>query len=361
MKKIAVLSIVGCCLSAAYFLVLWHNKKVSVQVFYDANIEQLPIQRLKNLRYEDTQEKNKLFAHFTSINSFDIKNICPKLNSIPQPNIVLWFTNHKGTIPYAGLEWYKKNVFDTCSQDATFWLTDLSAWKFFSLQQQELNACSGFLQVMEDIHNKRDMSIEQCALTNIRSPLFAQAQAFGDRYKALVAQQFFIWLSTFAEPISIMHPSPLSLIRNDLRTNAAHFTLREIGYTVPLLNYYSCEHKKNLLDLDQTQIFSLLQYLEAIYYTLIIIDNDIAQEKQNSTIVFLLPNKEFTYYLVENEKHFFQTFTENLLWFLKKKNREHIKVTLCFYPFSYGNSFYDQPYEEGGPVIKTDYELKNFL
>jgi len=143
-----------------------------------------------------------------------------------------------------------------------------------------------------------------------------------------------------------------NLVRTDLRAGAARFSLRELGYCPYFLDYRLIDDNKNLLDIDNTQIFPLLQYLEGIYYALQVIERCAEQGKTECNVLFLLANKEFSYYLVSGETSFFDTFRKNLSWFVGQSAcKTDMKVTIYFYPFGYGQDFYDQPYDETGPVL----------
>ena len=129
-------------------------------------------------------------------------------------------------------------------------------------------------------------------------------------------------------------------VRKDLRKGAARFTLKNIGFCPYFLD-------QTVLECDHTQVFPLLQYLEGLYYASCIVDGCIKSHAQTCDIVFLLPNKEFAYYVDAKESSLFATFSKNLPWLLRRMLPEaaRVHVRLFFCPFAYGTDFYDQPYE----------------
>ena len=71
-------------------------------------------------------------------------------------------------------------------------------------------------------------------------------------------------------------------------------------------------------------------------------------------VVFLLPNKEFTYYTFEYEVPIFRNFNEGLKRVLALKNGgQPVTATVLFQPFAYGNHFYDTPYNAKGERVKS--------
>lgn len=354
--------VLSLCLGAG-LCILIRKKTREIAVSYDINITKIPVQTLKNLRYYTPTEKKQLFETFSAITSFSVENCCLRIKSIPNPDVILWFTNHYGDISYAGLEWYKKHIFTCTPLNTTFWLTDLAAWRWLSLSQQELCVFNDFTEFTQKQEARKGLELSNCSLIHDASLVLLSTIEQCNRYKVLKSYDFFRWLLDLPGSIHSLNPFIVDdIVRKDIRPNAAHFNLKEIGYTPVFLNYCLPNLKKNLLDLDQTQIFPLLQYLEALYYALTIINTRLEEGKSECQIIFLLPNKEFTYYLVSNEKKPFDTFAKHLEQLLRnQKMKNNIKITLHIYPFRYGSDFYDQPYEQPAPFIKTTDEIYKLL
>ena len=167
---------------------------------------------------------------------------------------------------------------------------------------------------------------------SVGSDSFLKERSFNKQYRGLTANNFFTWLKNLPLSIKEMQGSlHETLVRKDIRAQSARFTLRNLGYCPDFLAY------NGLLDLDHTQIFPLLQYLEGIYYAYCIVEDCATRGDNACNIVFLLPNKEFTYYVTPEEHHYFETFRNNLTVILNRMqpNLGAMQVTLFFQPFAY--------------------------
>lgn len=322
------------------------NTKNIITISYDAGITKLPIDQLKNLRYLTAQEKDQLFATLNFTQRFSIEKAVKLIQTLNQPYILLWFADHEGNLSAQGTQWYQENIFSACP-NAQFALVDLAAWKYFSLSQERLEISEKDLTNTATIRSSLNAESTICKTSNLSSP-----------FQVFYSRDFFAWLNQLSAKVDILMPSTFeTLVRADLRKGAVRFSLREIGYTPSFLDAWCPKLQCNLLDADQTQIFPLLQYLEGTYYTLNLIEKAITEDRQECSLVFLLPNKEFTYYLLENEHSYFQTFASDLMRIAQIENRHLIPTKLYFIPFGFGTSFYDQPFEYGNETIKTKKEL----
>ncbi|CAN5172072.1 hypothetical protein BH09DEP1_BH09DEP1_0410 [soil metagenome] len=319
--------------------------KKTISIRSDADINTLPLAQLKNLRYLSAQEKERLFEKLELIKRFSPEKACNTIQTVNEPYVILWFADHTGNLSAQGAQWYQENVFSACT-NSQFALVDLAAWKYFSLP------LSGFEK--ENSADILQSLLSKCDLCNTLSSF--------NNYRMLYSSDFFGWLNRLNAKIDavIPHSSEL-LVRSDFRKDAMRFSLREIGYTPSFLNVWCAKLQCNLLDADQTQIFQLLQYLEGIYYALCVIDNALQENKQECTVIFLLANKEFTYYVIENESSYFQTFANDLNAIAQQEQRPLIPANIYFLPFGFGTSFYDQPFEYGTATIKTQKQLLEIL
>lgn len=339
-----------------YSIYQW-SQSITVQVIYDDTIDGLPISVLKNLRNLNNDERKRLFIDVGFAKRFDIAPICTQIKKIQNPNILLWFTNHFGYVSQQGLNWYRTNIFEplACTH-AMFWLVDLAAWRFLSLKADKLLVCQDFIDFCEEKKRGVSLGFQECPLIRDRSIVLEQlAKSKSKRFNILHANDFFMWMHQLLYSCAMVDKTiPDQLIKEGLRPGSAQFSLREIGYYPCFLDYSVKKMGKNILDCDNTQVFAFLQYIEGIYYTLKIIDHCITKGEKECNIVFLLPNKEFTYYLVPGELLFFDTFRRHIEWFANQHMlRKNLKITIYFYPFAYGNTFYEQPYTQMGPVIDT--------
>lgn len=331
------------------------KKKLDIEVAYDNAISTLPITTLKNLRYLTDEEKNELFQLFSR--QFPVNAVKKKIgDSICNPQIVLWFTDHFGQISRKNILWYKENILEQLGLfQNTFWLIDLTAWRFLSVKEADLLKCSDFQLFLKKQEQDSLSNIVECPLiTDIAAVLDIPVDI--SSYAILRSKDFFIWLSKLPFTIDTIDPLIADLlIRKDLRSGAARFSLRQLGYKPQFLDTWSEKLQQNLLDIDNTQLFPLLQYLEGIYYALKIVERFMQTNNDECNIVFLLPNKEFTYYMIPGEMKLFETFKRNISSFILKQNSLQLvpKIKIYFYPFNYGKGFYDQPFEELGESISN--------
>lgn len=351
--------IFACALAVVVLLFILfqhYGRKKEVTVTFDTNILELPLEKIKNLRIHTTAEKEKLFAEFAP--PFPIEAAVKKIRTCSEPQVIIWFADHYGQVKRNGLLWYKQHVFDQLGRTgATFWLADLSAWRFLSLKEEALLQCPDYLLFREsrnrgEVSNNSLTTAEAASLQYMESP---------SPFSLLRSKDFFSWLNQLPFKIDSFDKTIADLlVRKDLRSGAARFSLAELGYTPSFLNYQSPTIGENLLEADHTQIFPLLQYLEGIYYVLKIVEQRTNKGHDECTIVFLLPNKEFTYYMVPREKKPFETFEKNIreMLFRQDSFKKMRKVMVCFYPFSYGQDFYDAPFEEKGPTTSSSEFLK---
>ncbi len=274
--KLGILLLFFISITLSSFIVIkeYQAKKNPVSVFYEKNIDILPIGRLKNLRYLNEVEKKALYEKLNISDIFSIDTITASLKTISEPHIILWLTDHFGQVPAKGLEWYCKNVFSQfANRPATFWLIDLAAWRYLAIKEEQLP-------------KEKSFESQECPLFLDKSDLFTQALESVNKIKFLRASDFFCWLSTCDLQLSL----PSQLIRDDLRSGAGRFSLRQLGFNSPLLTCYA-KNGRPYTDIDNTQIFPLLQYLEALYYALTIIKEN--ENKKSCNIVFLLPIATF--------------------------------------------------------------------
>ncbi len=358
MKKILIFSLISICIG--YGLYLYSNRNyVIVTVDYDNNINKLPISMLKNLRYLSKEEKKKLFTRIRVNGYFSIDIALKKLSdlTLKNMNIILWFTNHQGDVMYKGANWYKKNIFDAVN-NASIWLADLTAWRFFSAKEVDLLACEDFINWKNKLNDTNNVS--SYSFINSYCKIVSDDTVVDPKFNILRSANFFWWLSKLEGSIQSFGEDFFAMFgRKDVRKGAAHFSLKQVGYYAKFLDYKPDVFSKNLLEIDQTQLFPILQYLEGLYYACNIVEH--CKNNLDCTIVFLLPNKEFTYYMHDKEAYF-QTFKSHLELMVNALHGKEViqRVNIYFQPFAYGQDFYDQPYDESGKKCTIE-ELQTLL
>ncbi len=352
MYKFLLMFITLITLAIGTFLLTQKASSFEVTIHYDQAIKKMPLTLLKSLRQYTLEERKALYKTLGFQHELSSKKVVEVLKTKKNPHIVLWFTDHFGNLSSSGTRWYQDTIFTQLLPfQATFWLTDLTAWRYFSTKDQKLRACPDYKKVIQESSIKVLKKDECPLLSDVSTTLLSLP--LSTSYQILQANKFFSWLYTcnFGK---VTKKASSQLIRTEPRDLYARFSLRTIGYTPSCLDYCPLTQSKNLLDFDHTQIFPFLQYLEAIYYIYEIACYAVKQKQKECTIVFLLPNKEFTYYLVPKEKEFFQTFKENLKELLTPFfARTGLKPCIYFQPFAYGEDFYDMPFKESANTVNT--------
>jgi hypothetical protein len=329
---------------------------VTVNVAYDPAISSMPIEDLRNVRLKENQEQEHLLKLIQTM--FSVERACEAIGQLSSahsiPHIVLWFTNYFGSVMAGTVSWYNNNILSQIP-NSLFWLTDLKAWCFLTNNKSELKKI--YKDIVAKIENNERLSAQECPLIiQSSSVLTPTINDIKPRYNALVSKEFFIWLSQLQGfTIGDLGDVANKLCKSYIRSDRLHFSLASIGYFCPFLDYRLEKLENNtLLDVDFAYIFRILQYLEGIYYVYTIVQKSLAANPDltDISIVFLLPNKEFVYYLVEEEETLFQTFQENTAMLLSKYIPRDIAVNLYFQPFGYGDSFSDVPYKAPGTSYK---------
>ncbi len=337
-------------------LFFWKNyRNSSVETFYDTAIPTMAITTCTG------QLTAAMFEEFQR--NFTIKKAVEKIkNSCKDPQILLWFTNHYGKVPQKGALWYKTNIFEKLgSQGTTFWLADIAAWRFLCTSEEELKKSADFSVILKNSKNNENLLTERsCPLVTDRSDAL-QESAILAPFAVVRSRDFYRWLNALPFTIGAFDANLADrIVRTYMRLESPRFSLKNIGYSPLFLQVPSSKLGKTLIEADHSQLFPLLQYLEGVYYTLRIVERCVSKGKRECTIVFLLPNKEFKYYMIAGEKKPFDTFRKNVEWFLQKQSVHNVAVKIYFYPFSYGNGFYNQPCEELEPYL-TSPELIPYL
>jgi len=353
--KITILVFV-CALIGLAFLLRQRSKSIEVEIFYDPALALMPIATLKNSRRLSEKEREELFVEFSP--QFAIEKATEEIKQkVVDPQIVLWFADHYGQVPQRGAAWYKNQVLKPLAgTGARFWLTDLAAWRFLSLRETKLMNCADFAACRKP-DGVADYS--RAGFTSLMNDIAVALDGISELqgYDVLRSNEFFRWLNQLPFTINEFDPQGIDrIIRTACRPGAPSYSLRELGYKPQLLDVVSKKLNNNLLDADSTQVFPFLQYFEAVYYVLKIAEQAEKEGRRECSIVLLLPNKEFTYYLVDGEAVLFETFRTYVssLLSLNQKLRALQRVKIYFYPFSYGKELRAQPFDEPGPSLNKE-------
>ncbi len=337
----------------------------SLTVAYDPCINKLKpyLEELRSARTANEETQAQMFALFKEL--FPLEKAVATIAALNNPQVVIWFTNYFGSIMPSTALWYSTNLFNKIPQ-ATFWLTDLRAWCFLAIDKKQLS--QNYSALIAKLDNNEQLKQEECPLTTKRSEVLAKVTCTKKRYRPLFSQDFFKALTNKTEEFSLFE---LILDKADLlcktqrREGRAPCSLQNLGYTSPLLDIVSTKlARQTFLTADFTLIFRLLQYLEGLYYASNIIKDTLTNDPsaKECSIVFFIPNKEFTYYLVPQEQSLLSTFKQDLETVISTFSLPPgFRISVYFQPFAYytpqDNTLFASPYRAvGNPCNKSKLE-----
>lgn len=159
-----------------------------VEVLYDKDVENFPLEELKNIRLKDADEQKDFFEAI--YNSFSLEKAWENISSFSkdeQKNIIIWFTNYNGIVPKKTYTWYNENLFSKVEL-ATFWLTDLKAWRFLSTSKSQLEKQA---KLMVNKINEKQVELDECPLISKSDQL---SDTINEYFKTLRSSDFFNWL-----------------------------------------------------------------------------------------------------------------------------------------------------------------------
>jgi hypothetical protein len=338
-----------------------------VSICCDPAISAIPIEDLRTVRSKSAQDKEALFEKMKVF--FPIEKAITELQKLENPQVIVWFTNYFGSVMSKTLAWYTQNLFSRV-KNGTFWLTDLKAWSFLSVDKEQLQKTypelvSRINALQEAKTSGKDISssvipLSECPLVTKASDVVNETLNTTTRYRSLSSKEFFNWLLQQNKEASLVNSELCNQLCKDYpREDSLHFSLSDIGYKPELLNKVLEKlNNKTLVDVDFSMTYPILQYLEGIYYASEVIKQYAKANpaQKECSIVLMLPNKEFTYYTLPAEKEYFENFCKGVqVAALQYNNPQNpIKATIRFAPFAYGSDFYDAPYKfSGGKMTKN--------
>ena len=314
---------------------------------------------LPNVRSKADSEKGALFQKM--LDRFPLTKAIKQVKKTASPQVVLWFTNYFGSVSQETAEWYRDKVFDKVFKKvpkATFWLTDLKAWRFLSVDAQQLGI--NYKSIVEQIR-QRPLAPKECPLVDKCSDVLDESISQNGAYESLSSQSFFQWMLRVKDMTLLPDGVANKLCKDSRRSDSLPYSLSRMGYKPPLLNrslkrYEANEVSSNMLDVDFSLVYPVLQYLEGVYYAAKIIRFRAESfPEERPSLTFLLPNKEFAYYLVPGEEEPFATFKAAVERVLIQDNKPlPPSASIRFEPFAYGEDFYDAPYQLGGTRLKKN-------
>lgn len=296
------------------------------------------------------EEREPIFKEMQEL--YPITTAVEQLKTIPSPNVILWFTNYFGSVSPESVTWYKKNVFSRLV-GATLWLTDLKAWQILSVGKDQL--AKNNPKLLEMLKN-RSLDATECPLGGT-SRVLTQANLEKTSkeecaYRILSSQSFFTWLSNIKDTTLISDETITALCKTSPREGALSASLSQLGYKPALLNRtLSTDPSKNILDLPNSQVFPVLQYLEGIYYASEIIKNQ--PFAKTNTVAFVLSNEECSYYNIPGESKPYGTFQKAVQTILKGDAGDTPAVSIQFIPFMYGKTMSAAPFKTKGKRLTS--------
>lgn len=336
------------------------QSKLTISITANPAVAQISIEDLRAVRSKSAEEKEKLLKQVKEY--FPLEATIKNINAKQNPQIILWFSNYFGSVMEKTLNWYKDNVFSKIPK-GNFWLTDLKAWACLSVDKNQLRQTYGPLVAKIDkiqeakVSNAPFRALQllpsECPLTTKSSDVLDEELNKTERYRLLSSKKFFQWLLEQKNDALINSALCNALCKDYPREDSLRCSLTDLGYQPELFKktIEKLKDKPAMFDVDFSLVYPVLQYLEGIYYASTIIEQTDSQE-----IVFMLPNKEFTYYMVPGEKEYFGNFVQGVRDTLNKSSAKikGRKVNISFEPFAYGQDFYDAPYKFSGNRLKKN-------
>lgn len=360
MKKLFLLS-----LSLVMEFMQAMEKPNPITVTYDSSIDKLEpyLEELRNARTTNEETQAQLFTTFQKL--FPLETVLKNMTVFKNPQVVVWFTNYFGGTAPSTATWYSTNLFNKVPQ-ATFWLTDLHAWCFLAVDKKQLS--QNYQKLIEKLDRNEQLTLQECPLITKRSKVLEKTIYAQKRYRSLFSQDFFKALANENEfsLFELVLDKANLLCKTQRREGRTPCSLQDLGYTSLLLNIASTKLAgQTFLTADFSLIFRLLQYLEGIYYAFKIIKDTISNDPlaNECSIVFFIPNKEFTYYLVPQETALFDMFKQDLETVISAclTLPREFRILVYFQPFAYytpeDNTLFAAPYRAiGNPCTKSKLE-----
>ncbi len=334
------------CMSIVFCNNALSMKLATIKIVYEPAL--LQVLDLRDIRSKDEASKADRFK--TMAAAFPLDAAIKRIKRLDNPQVVLWFTNYFGKVTKRTLRWYKGSLMSKLP--ATFWLTDLKAWSLLSAGEDEL----AMLTLVKKLKAEGQLTPQECPLLGDSSCVVDEALNAVPGYRVLASKSFFTWLLEVKDMSLVSDEACNALCKDIRRSDSLPFSLSQMGYRPKLLERIVPRYQKNMLEVEFSLIYPVLQFLEGMFYAACIIESNLQalERGENLSLVFLLPNKEFTYFVVPQEDACFQYFQEGIQKIVARYS-ERIKgtITIIMEPFAYGKDLYDGPYKLGGGLINS--------
>lgn len=307
------------------------------------------------------ERQEELFKQMQALAS--IEKAVEQVNNYNKPEIVVWFSNYFGSMKDDSCAWYIKNIFTKVPKKAKFQLTDLTAWALFSVNKKQLKQnYPSLIKTIETVQkNKTSIDSQECPLITSSSGSVDNDITHLERFRLLRSKDFFQWLLNIKNTALLSDDICNKLCKESSNEipdkDRLSFCLADIGYTPTLLNRsLSKLNNKTMVETDAAKINRLLQYWEGVFYAQKIVLDAVQRKDKQCSIIFMLPNKEFTYYTIPEEQTLFENFKRSIETVLKESlpQGSDIAIDIRFQPFAYGSKFNDMPYKSNGKVLKKN-------
>lgn len=263
------------------------------------------------------------------------QKVASSLAELSSPHIILWYIGTNG-LKKGCVEFYRHNLISPVLMDnaeASFWLTDLTAWSAFKRSKGSINKTSTCCQIIQDFNDHR-ISCLPCSKIFHRMLEIADESIIEHFAKALAKISF--------QDISANH--------------------HPVGITVGEIFPKNTSIFSALKNMDVSKAYSAFQFLEGCLIVEEIVKWIIVHSKMNfAEIVFALPNDELKYYRIEEElfKNSVEILTKQIC---QQAGIEQFNLNLNFMAFQFGNQHEHRPYNTPGDwVDKNELSIEDII
>ncbi len=247
---------------------------------------------------------------------------------LSSPHVILWYIGTHG-LKKGCVEFYRHNLISPvlmANAEASFWLTDLTAWDAFKSSKGSINKTSSCCPIMQDFNDHRIRCLPS-------SKIFQRMLEIDDEY---IIEHFVKVLTKISS-------------RED-----SHSNHHSVGITVGEIFPKMSPIFRSLINTDVSKAYSAFQFLEGCLIVEEIVKWIATHSKSNfAEIVFALPNDELKYYRVDED--LFKSSVEiliNRIWL--QEGVDQFNLNLNFLAFRFGNQDEHRPYNIPGDSVKKN-------
>ena len=254
-----------------------------------------------------------------------VQKVVSSLAELPSPHIVLWYIGTRG-LKKDCVKFYRRNLISPIlmhNVEASFWLTDLTAWYAFKSSKGSINKTSSSCRIIQDFNDHRIRCLPS-------SKIFQRMLEIADEY---IIEHFTKVLTKIScQDISSNHHS--------------------VGITVGEIFPRITPIFSAIIKMDVSRAYSAFQFLEGCLIVEEIVKWIVTHSKMNfAEIVFALPNDELKYYSVEKElfKESVEILTKQIC---QQIGIDQFNLNLNFSAFQFGKQQEHRPYNIPGDCAK---------